>query len=221
VSLKDNDQPPPSPNDSSPNDAASVHINTDIVSQVPGEVGGVPGTPPPAGTSFVPVEVEGVTTTPFPAGTPTVPAEVSGASALLPAGTNGPVTNIKQSDMDIHPNPDQAMDQDEKEDEDDITELDDLINVIHSEPDIVPSQTPIDIVNSGVQVCMFDYRVLPTIGKLYRVNNNHQLIQVFYKPGQDYHANPQGLLTQTFYQPDQTYQADSQGKLHAMGWVRI
>ena len=68
---------------------------------------------------------------------------------------------------------------------------------------------------------MFDYRVLPTIGNLYRVNNHHQLIQVFYKLGQDYHADPQGKLTQTFYQPGQIYQADSQGKRYAMGWVRL
>ena len=51
----------------------------------------------------------------------------------------------------------------------------------------------------------------------HRVNNNHQLIEFLYKPGQYYFPDPTRKLSQINYQPGQIYQADSQGILHTMG----
>jgi hypothetical protein len=169
------------------------------------------------GNSFnlVPGEVRGVLT-PLPAGTPTVPVEVRGTFVPLPAGTGGTSLNISHKDTYMDTDQESTIDEDEED-----AVLDSLINVTDPSPILHEVQPPLDIINPGFQVCMFDYRVLPTIGKLYRVNNNHQLIQVFYTPGHYYHANQSGMLFQKAYQPGQIYQADAQGQLHAMGWVRL
>jgi hypothetical protein len=46
----------------------------------------------------------------------------------------------------------------------------------------------------GTQVCMFEYETLPTIGKLFWVDQQHNLFEVAFTPGEVYQADSNGIL---------------------------
>jgi hypothetical protein len=56
----------------------------------------------------------------------------------------------------------------------------------------------ITLIKPGIQVCTLEFDILPVVGTLYVVNNDHNLIKVI-------------------YEPDQVYQTDSNGTLHRIG----
>jgi hypothetical protein len=67
-------------------------------------------------------------------------------------------------------------------------------------PDVEITETcnkpeePIKLLNHGVQLCIFNYNVLPRIGGLYTINENYHLLPVKYTAGAIYHADDEGIL---------------------------
>jgi hypothetical protein len=47
----------------------------------------------------------------------------------------------------------------------------------------------INILKPGIQVCAFEYNILPPVGIYYRVNKNHHLVKVVIEPGVIYQAD--------------------------------
>ena len=86
--------------------------------------------------------------------------------------------------------------EDEEEGENDF--LNSYITVTEaSTPDHQPiqySDNEIKFTQPGTQVCVFQYNVLPPIGKIFRVNKKYNLVEMFFKPWQMYQADGDGIL---------------------------
>jgi hypothetical protein len=107
------------------------------------------------------------------------------------------VTAVNNKDIGTNttPNTEKEATDDEEEDMDD-----DLINSHISECVIpVGDNTPIQnniikVRKPGTQVCVYEYDILPPVGKLFKIDENHNFVQVTYKPGQVYQADQYGNL---------------------------
>ena len=86
-------------------------------------------------------------------------------------------------------------------------------NMPKQDNDIIKLQDP------GVQLTVFNYNVLPTVGHTYKVNKDYHLEKIKYPTGQLYQANQEGILEQVQYLPYQVYQADQEGILTPLGVV--
>jgi hypothetical protein len=86
-------------------------------------------------------------------------------------------------------------------------------NMPKQDNDIIKLQDP------GVQLTVFHYNVLPTVGHTYKVNKDYHLEKIKYPTGQLYQANQEGILEQVQYLPYQVYQADQEGILTPLGVV--
>jgi hypothetical protein len=103
--------------------------------------------------------------------------------------------------------PTHGADASEGDDEDDDNDfLNSYITVTKAPPP--PDQQPIQygdneikLTQPGTQVCVFQYNVLPPIGKVFRVNKKHNLVEMIFKPWQ-------------------MYQADGDGNLHPIGLLK-
>ena len=56
-------------------------------------------------------------------------------------------------------------------------------------PNNFKEDNDIKLLKPGIQVCAFEYNILPPIGVYYRVNNNHRLVKVIIEPGIIYQAD--------------------------------
>jgi hypothetical protein len=80
-------------------------------------------------------------------------------------------------------------------------------------------QDIIKLKNPGVQLTVFHYNILPTVGNVYKVNKDYHLEKVKYPPGVLYQSNEDGNLERVQYLPFQVYQADHQGIIMPLGVV--
>jgi hypothetical protein len=103
--------------------------------------------------------------------------------------------NNKDAGTMTTPNTEKEATDDEEEDMDD-----ELINSHISECVIpVGNNTPIQnniikLRKPGTQVCVYEYDILPPVGKLFKVDKHHNFVQVTFKPGQVYQADQHGNL---------------------------
>ena len=79
--------------------------------------------------------------------------------------------------------------------------------------DLIKLKTP------GVQLTVFRYNILPTVGNIYEVTKDYHLQNVKYPPGVLYQSNHDGNLERVQYLPFQVYQADHLGILMPLGII--
>jgi hypothetical protein len=79
--------------------------------------------------------------------------------------------------------------------------------------DLIKLQRP------GVQLTVFHYNILPTIGNTYEVNSEYHLEKVKYPPGNWYLSNPQGTLEKAKFSPDKLYQGSEDGTLQQVQYL--
>jgi hypothetical protein len=75
----------------------------------------------------------------------------------------------------------------------------------------------IQLQKPGVQLTVFHYNILPTVGNVYKVNSKFNLEKVKYSPGKLYLADEEGTLSRVYFPPFQVYQADHEGTLKSIG----
>ena len=94
------------------------------------------------------------------------------------------------------PNVDEEMDNCENSDDESDTSvhcniipprLQPIPNTIR--PENCKQDNLIKLLKPGIQVCAFEYNILPPIGVYYRVNKNHHLVKVVIEPGIIYQAD--------------------------------
>jgi hypothetical protein len=60
----------------------------------------------------------------------------------------------------------------------------------------------ITLIKPGIQVCTLEFDILPVIGTLYVVNNDHNLVKVIYEPNKIYQTDSKGILHRIGLQQD-------------------
>jgi hypothetical protein len=60
----------------------------------------------------------------------------------------------------------------------------------------------ITLMKPGIQVCTLEFNILPVVGTLYVVNNDHNLVKVIYEPDKIYQTDSNGILHRMVIQKD-------------------